>query len=194
VINAKERRCRAQNKRGERCAAHVINAAGYCVAHDPEKPMDMRALGRKSGEARRRPNPERVPASLRDELQKLDPAIVRGAIEQALAGDNESARVSAVKLLADVDAFRKDGECPRCAEAAAEAEANSEKNREAIIKLVLDSVAQIIEADPHPVASMAAAYLDERQKQRIAKLRTLRLDQIRSASVDEMTREALAGA
>jgi hypothetical protein len=57
-----------------------------------------------------------VPASLREELRSLDPAIVRGAIEQALSGSNESARVSAVKLLADVDAFRKDDAArPRCA-------------------------------------------------------------------------------
>ena len=46
----------------------------------------MRELGRKGGKANGRPNPERVPASLREELRKLDPAIVRGAIEQALAG------------------------------------------------------------------------------------------------------------
>jgi hypothetical protein len=57
-----------------------------------------------------------VPESLRDELRNLDPKVVRAAIEQTLAGGNESASVSAVKLLADVDAFRKDGdECPRCA-------------------------------------------------------------------------------
>jgi hypothetical protein len=127
MANANQRRCKATSRSGERCRAHVVNAAGYCVAHDPEKPMDMRALGRKSGEARRRPDPERVPASLRQELQKLDPAIVRGAIERALAGDNESARVSAVKLLADVDAFSRNGGCPVCAEAAAEAEAHARR-------------------------------------------------------------------
>jgi hypothetical protein len=129
VTNASERRCQAQNRRGERCAARVVNAAGYCVAHDPERPADMRELGKRSGEARRRPNPERVPASLRDELRNLDPTVVRAAIEQTLAGGNESARVSAVKLLADVDAFRKDDAvCPRCARFTdAEAKAASAK-------------------------------------------------------------------
>jgi hypothetical protein len=68
-----------------------------------------------------------VPASLRQELQKLDPATVRGAIERALAGDNESARVSAVKLLSDVDAFSRDGGCPDCAAAAVEARGARER-------------------------------------------------------------------
>jgi hypothetical protein len=112
--NATERRCKAPSRSGNACRATVVNAAGYCVAHDPEKPMDMRALGR-AGEARRKPNPERVPASLREELRSLDPAIVRGAIEQALSGSNESARVSAVKLLADVDAFRRTTRPAACA-------------------------------------------------------------------------------
>ena len=40
---------------------------------------------------------------------------------------------------------------------------------------------------------MAAAYLDERQQQRIAELHTLKLDQIRAASADDLTREALGG-
>jgi hypothetical protein len=134
MSNATERQCRARNRRGERCAAHVVNAAGYCVAHDPERPANMRELGRKSGEARRRPNPERVPTSLREELRNLDPSIVRGAIEQALAGGNESARVSAVKLLADIDAFRQDGECPVCAER--EADAQTGRHRKRLIELL----------------------------------------------------------
>jgi hypothetical protein len=60
MTNADKRRCRATNRRGERCQAHVINAAGYCVAHDPEKPADMRELGKASARARARPNPDRV--------------------------------------------------------------------------------------------------------------------------------------
>ena len=43
---------------------------------------------------------------------------MRAAIEKALAGGNESARVSAVKLLSDIDAFGKDA-CPVCARTAA---------------------------------------------------------------------------
>jgi hypothetical protein len=105
---------------------------------------DPRELGRLSGKRRREPNPERVPASLRAELQKLDPAIVRGAIERALAGDNESARVSAVKLLADVDAFRQGGECPVCAEREAEAEAHGEKSREMILRLILGRAEHLV--------------------------------------------------
>src|SRR5512132_3514764 len=95
-------------------------------------PARMKELGRLGGKSSGRVKPEQVPASLRAELRALDPAIVRGAIEKALAGANESARVSAVKLLADVDAFSRDGGCPVCAEAAAEREANSDKARASV--------------------------------------------------------------
>ena len=102
MANARERRCQAQNRRGERCAATVVNAKGYCVAHDPERPADMRALGRASAKARRRPKPERVHPSLRDFLKaEVPPARVWRAIEMALEGENESARVSASRLLID---------------------------------------------------------------------------------------------
>jgi hypothetical protein len=70
----------------------------------------MKKLGRMGGKASGSVKPEQMPASLREELRKLDPTVVRGAIEQALAGGNESARVSAVKLLADIDAFGRDRE------------------------------------------------------------------------------------
>jgi hypothetical protein len=59
-----------------------------------------------------------VPVGLREELAKLDPLVVRGAIEQALTGDNKSAQVGAVKLLADIDPFGK-GTCAACARNAA---------------------------------------------------------------------------
>jgi hypothetical protein len=77
----------------------------------------MKELGRKGGKASGAAKPEQVPASLREELGNLDPKVVRAAIEETLAGANQSAKVSAVKLLADVDAFRKDesDSCPRCA-------------------------------------------------------------------------------
>ena len=45
----------------------------------------------------------------------------------------------------------------------------------------------------HGLARMSAALLDERQHQRIAEMRTLKLNEIREAWVDDMTREALAG-
>jgi hypothetical protein len=99
---------------------------------------DPRELGRLSGKRRRESNPERVPASLRAELQKLDPAIVRGAIERALAGGNESARVSAVKLLADVDAFRNDRLCSRCGATPESLEAERVGARQRLIELLVD--------------------------------------------------------
>jgi hypothetical protein len=137
VTNAIERRCKATSRSGNACRATVVNAAGFCVAHDPEKPMDMRALGRKSGEARRKPNPERVPASLREELRTLDPAVVKAAIEETLSSANQSAKVAAVKLLADVDAFKQSGdECPRCAAWKAEAPGAAAKVDRMISRLV----------------------------------------------------------
>jgi hypothetical protein len=87
----------------------------------------MRELGHRGGKARRKGVADQLPTSLREELRKLDPAVVRGAIEQALAGNNESARVSAVKLLADVDAFSREGGCPVCAEREAEGPAEALK-------------------------------------------------------------------
>lgn len=100
-------RCSATTKAGKPCQA-LAGSDGLCSAHrDPER---MRELDRRGGKASGGVKPEQVAASLREELRKLDPSIVRGAIEQALAGGNESARVSAVKLLADIDAFSKDGD------------------------------------------------------------------------------------
>jgi hypothetical protein len=85
VATASERRCQATNKRGERCQATVVNAAGYCAAHDPANPMDMRALGKLSGERRRRPRPERVPESFREWVRREGPSPER--IWQALSSD-----------------------------------------------------------------------------------------------------------
>jgi hypothetical protein len=116
-----KRRCKAQNKRGEPCGATIVGPDGYCTAHDPERKVDMRELGRRGGTAHRRgvvvqlPAPERL--SLRETLRDdLDHELVMTAIERALAGSNESARVAAVKFLADLELYRKDGdECPECA-------------------------------------------------------------------------------
>lgn len=117
MANVSERRCKAKNRRGERCAARVINAKGYCVAHDPERPADMRALGKASARARTRQKAERVPESLRARLrEQLDPEKVQAAIEQSLAGGNESARVAAVKFLADLELYKESGEQDRAKE------------------------------------------------------------------------------
>jgi hypothetical protein len=102
VTNAPERRCKAKSRSGERCRAHVVNAAGYCVAHDPEKPVDYRALGRKSAEARKRPNRDRVHPNLREYLREnVEPAEVWAALKLAMEGQNESARVAASRVLMD---------------------------------------------------------------------------------------------
>jgi hypothetical protein len=110
-----EHRCRATNKHGQACRSTIVGADGYCSAHSGR---DMRELGRLGGQSSGRVKPESVPQSLREELRTLDPKIVRGAVEQALTGGNEAARVSAVKLLADLDVYGGK-ECPVCAKTAA---------------------------------------------------------------------------
>jgi hypothetical protein len=100
--NAAERRCQGKNKQGVACRATVVNAAGYCVAHDPERPTDYRALGRASARARARPNPDRVHPSLREFLRReVPPSEVWAALKLALEGGSESARVSAARVLID---------------------------------------------------------------------------------------------
>jgi hypothetical protein len=62
----------------------------------------MRALGKKSGEARRRPNPERVHQGLRQYLREnVAPEEVWAALKLAMEGQNESARVAASRVLLD---------------------------------------------------------------------------------------------
>jgi hypothetical protein len=118
--------CKGRNKQGDPCRSTFVGASGYCTAHDDEREVDMRELGRRGGKARRRGIGERLPTSeresLREALRGLDPEKVKAAVEQALAGGNESARVGAVRLLADLEPFRADG-CPVCAARETEAPA-----------------------------------------------------------------------
>lgn len=127
MANVTERRCKATNRQGDACRATIVQGNGYCVAHDPERPADMRALGKASARARTRQKAERVPESLRARLrEQLDPEKVQAAIEQSLAGGNESARVAAVRFLADLELYKEGGEQDRAKEmkqAAADARA-----------------------------------------------------------------------
>lgn len=104
-------RCKATNKRGEPCRATIVGADGLCPAHNGR---DMRELGAKGGRARRKGVAEQLPAGERESLRQhlrdtLDHETIKAAIERALAGGNESARVAAVKFLADLELYRKDG-------------------------------------------------------------------------------------
>jgi hypothetical protein len=166
VTSATERRCKATSRSGNACRAKVVNAAGYCVAHDPEKPMDMRALGRKSGEARRRPNPERVHQNLREYLrQNVEPAEVWAALKLAMEGENESARVSASRVLMDALAEpERDGDEQRKADfARAGAEARQylakQLDRRARVMKAAD-VRQVRDVLDEVAAEMRAAAAD----------------------------------
>jgi hypothetical protein len=88
----------------------------------------MRELGRAGGKTRRAGVAEKLPEAerlgLRDVLrEQLDHEKVKAAIERSLAGGNESARVAAVKFLADLELYRADGEDERERTKAAGAEA-----------------------------------------------------------------------
>jgi hypothetical protein len=72
----------------------------------------MRALGKLGGKASRGgvPKlPEKERASLREHLRdKLDHEVILAAVQQALAGGNESARVQCIRFLADLELYRQE--------------------------------------------------------------------------------------
>jgi hypothetical protein len=138
-------RCKATNKRGEPCRATVVGADGLCSAHSGRQ--DMKALGHRGGKSRRKGVAEQLPEAERQSLLQhlrdtLDHTTVVEAVERSLAGGNESARVAAVKFLADLELYRKDGEdvCPRCAAWKAESAGAAEKVLEMISRMVEHAV------------------------------------------------------
>jgi hypothetical protein len=102
--------CRVIKPNGERCGSYA-DSSGYCSYH--RDPARARAMAKAGGEARRKGLAERLPEAavrtLRDVLREdLDPRVVLEAMRQALTGGNESARVAAVKFLADLEIYRRD--------------------------------------------------------------------------------------
>jgi hypothetical protein len=99
--------CKATNRRGERCQS-IAGSDGLCAAH--RDPDHMRRLGAKGGSvgrgnAQRRDAIEKTP-ELRAVLRTLDPHVVKAGLEEILAGSNQGAKVSAVKLLADLELYK----------------------------------------------------------------------------------------
>jgi hypothetical protein len=88
--------------------------------------------------------------SLRDALRRgLEHEVVVAAVRQSLAGGNEGARVSAVRLLADLETWKAAGEdCPRCAQMKAEAP----KAREELGRLIERRAAGIASEQLEPLA------------------------------------------
>jgi hypothetical protein len=83
----------------------------------------MRELGRKGGKGRKVIDPARVNEGLRSYLKReADPSRVWEAIQRALEGSNEAARVSASKLLLDALYEPAVDACPACAERETNAE------------------------------------------------------------------------
>ena len=102
----------------------------------------MKELGRAGGKARHKPNPERINEGLRDYLKReVPPERVWRALELAMEGQNESARVSASRVLMDALAEPQesgDG-CPRCAVLRAELP----KAAERFSRLIEDRIARV---------------------------------------------------
>jgi general stress protein YciG len=113
-------RCSATTRAGKPCGAPA-GSDGLCSAHrDPER---MRELGRKGGKGRKVIDPARVNEGLRSYLKReADPSRVWEAIQRALEGSNEAARVSASKLLLDALYEPAVDACPACAERETNAE------------------------------------------------------------------------
>jgi hypothetical protein len=100
---------------GHHCRARWFVPRALC--------RDMRALGSLGGKGRKAIDPERVHEGLRSYLKReADPSRVWDAIQRALEGQNESARVSASKLLLDALYEPSSDTCPVCAEREANAE------------------------------------------------------------------------
>jgi hypothetical protein len=161
-VNAAERRSRSLNRHGERCAAKVVNGRGYCVAHDPERPADMKALGKLSGKARRKPNRARAHPELGAYmLAEVHPERIWNALEMAMTGQNESARVQASRVVMDaLSAARPEG-CPTCRERHAEAPAVRERAEQRLFALVAESIRAILSGNLEHAPAFAALAADQ---------------------------------
>ena len=100
MLNADERRCKAETKRGQCRVTRGLSAAGLCSMHAGT--TDPREVGRASARARSRPHPERAHESLWAFLRReVAPAEIWRALQPALEGNSESARVAASRVLLD---------------------------------------------------------------------------------------------
>jgi hypothetical protein len=102
-------RCKGKRRDGQPCQA-LAGIDGLCAFHSGR--LDPRELGRKGGSvgkggaARRRAVLES--SSLREKLRELDPDVITAACSEILAGSNGAAKVSVIKLLTDLEIYRKD--------------------------------------------------------------------------------------
>lgn len=79
-ISASNRRCRADNKRGERCSARAVER-GLCAAHAGL--VDMKAIGKKGGSRSPLTALRKAAAGQDDELREL----ARDTLSKALRGE-----------------------------------------------------------------------------------------------------------
>jgi hypothetical protein len=110
--------CKALTRAGQPCRA-IAGPGGVCTAH--RDPARMRELGRRGGKRRRNGAarlPEFARRSLRDALREgLEPELVVATAREVMAGGNQGAKVSAIKLLADLDLYRTPDEQAQAANA-----------------------------------------------------------------------------
>jgi hypothetical protein len=139
----------------------------------------MRELGRRSGEARRKPNPARVHPELGAYmLAEVHPERIWNALEMAMTGQNESARVQASRVVMDaLSAARPEG-CPTCREREQEAPALHARAEQKLFALVAESIRAILSGNLEHApafAALAADQLDDNLQARIAELNAARL-------------------
>src|SRR5512132_884478 len=93
MASATQRKCRALNRHGLPCAAHVVTDAGLCAMHAGL--TDPRAAGRKGGLATKR-----MTRSLRDLIRsEVDPELIVSALKAGLTAPKESDRITAARLV-----------------------------------------------------------------------------------------------
>ncbi len=147
-----KRQCKGTNSTGQPCRAPTVGDDGWCPAHRPGS--SMAELGRRGGKARQAGAAAKLPAAERESLrahlrERLDHGTVLAAVERALGGGNESARVAAVKFLADLELYRESDRSERELrdKIAAEAKAHAAAGQHKLEQLVLEAVVGIVRGE-----------------------------------------------
>jgi hypothetical protein len=167
VSTVAERRCKGRNKRGQPCAGIVVGSDGYCAIHSPTSSLDMRDLGRRGGSARSQPSGNET---LREYLRReVPPERVWSALEAAMQGKNESARVAAVKVLAQ-ELYEPEQQDDQVARWRAESEANASQYRRKLYELIERRARDLL------LTAVAAAELTDETREQLERLLNVHLE------------------
>jgi hypothetical protein len=148
-----ERRCLGRNKLGEPCKATIIGADGYCMAHSPTSPLDMKEIGRKGGQrGKRNAARKAVPVDVRAYIREnVEPAELLTALRAALASGSQVAVVRAATVLMDAMHVQRWKEDEYRAKLAAEAAARAPEASAKLAVLILRTIANVLDGTPSTV-------------------------------------------